>query len=295
MTERMLRAVAEPAHRHPRALHRADPGRAGADRSRPSTPRPSSRRAPRPARRWRSTRARSASTRPRSCWPWPSARVPARHRHRRPRAGPARVAAQRMRAGRRGGRAGRAGHERPTGRRLPGLDGRPRRLERRTIRRGTISPVSLPVAPPGVPDAGQAGPGAPRGGRSVLRAQMGRVSLHRLPGRRRGRARQPQREAAHPVLPRAGRRRYAPQLPERCVVDGEIVIAGPGGLDFDRSRSGSIRPRPGSGCWPRRTPASFVAFDLLALGDDDLHGRAVRRRGDGRSKRRSPDAARRST
>ncbi len=35
---------------------------------------------------------------------------------------------------------------------------------------------------------------------------MGRLPLHRLPGRIRGRAGQPQREAPHPVLPGAGRR-----------------------------------------------------------------------------------------
>ena len=40
---------------------------------------------------------------------------------------------------------------------------------------------------------------------------------------------------------------------------------------FRRARpSGSIRPSPGSNCFSRTTPASFVAFDLLALGDADL-------------------------
>ena len=55
---------------------------------------------------------------------------------------------------------------------------------------------------------------------------MGRLPLHRLPRRRRGRAGQPQREATDALFPRA-RRRPAPELPARCVLDGEIVIAGP--------------------------------------------------------------------
>jgi ATP-dependent DNA ligase len=59
-------------------------------------------------------------------------------------------------------------------------------------------------------------------------------------------------------------------LPPRCVVDGEIVLAGPGGLDFDAL---SQRIHPAASRVQRlalETPASFVAFDLLALGDDDL-------------------------
>jgi ATP-dependent DNA ligase len=60
------------------------------------------------------------------------------------------------------------------------------------------------------------------------------------------------------------------QLPERCVVDGEIVIAAPGGLDFEALQQ---RIHPADSRVRRlaaETPASFVAFDLLALGDEDL-------------------------
>ena len=61
-------------------------------------------------------------------------------------------------------------------------------------------------------------------------------------------------------------------LPPRCVIDGEIVIAGAGGLDFDallnRIHPADSRVR----MLARETPASFVAFDLLALGDRDLRG-----------------------
>lgn len=62
-------------------------------------------------------------------------------------------------------------------------------------------------------------------------------------------------------------------LPRRCVVDGEIVIAGPHGLDFDalgqRIHPAESRIR----MLAESTPASFVAFDLLALGKSDLRAR----------------------
>jgi ATP-dependent DNA ligase len=62
-------------------------------------------------------------------------------------------------------------------------------------------------------------------------------------------------------------------LPERCVVDGEIVIATGDHLDFEalqqRIHPADSRVR----MLAEKTPASFVAFDLLALGDDDLTGR----------------------
>lgn len=60
------------------------------------------------------------------------------------------------------------------------------------------------------------------------------------------------------------------RLPERCVVDGEIVIAHEGRLDFDRLTE-RIHPADSRvRTLAERTPASFVAFDLLALGDTAL-------------------------
>ena len=63
------------------------------------------------------------------------------------------------------------------------------------------------------------------------------------------------------------------ELPERVVIDGEIVIAGDEGLDFEallqRIHPAESRVRR----LAEETPASFVAFDLLALGDDDLRRR----------------------
>ncbi|WP_455360253.1 ATP-dependent DNA ligase [Streptomyces sp. SYSU K21746] len=59
-------------------------------------------------------------------------------------------------------------------------------------------------------------------------------------------------------------------LPDRCVVDGEIVIAYEGRLDFDRLTE-RIHPADSRvRMLAERTPASFVAFDLLALGDEAL-------------------------
>ncbi len=59
-------------------------------------------------------------------------------------------------------------------------------------------------------------------------------------------------------------------LPDRCVLDGEVVIAGPNGLDFD---SMLLRIHPAESrvrLLAAQTPASFVAWDLLALDDRDL-------------------------
>ncbi len=59
-------------------------------------------------------------------------------------------------------------------------------------------------------------------------------------------------------------------LPARCVLDGELVVARGEELDF-----GALQQRihPAKSRIDRlaaETPASFVAFDLLALGKDDL-------------------------
>src|SRR5437773_11341414 len=59
-------------------------------------------------------------------------------------------------------------------------------------------------------------------------------------------------------------------LPERCVVDGEIVIVGADGLDFEALL---LRIHPAASrvkLLAEQTPAAFVVWDLLALGDVDL-------------------------
>jgi len=62
----------------------------------------------------------------------------------------------------------------------------------------------------------------------------------------------------------------AAALPERCVVDGEVVIVGPSGLDFEALL---LRIHPAASrvkLLAAESPASFVAWDLIALGDEDL-------------------------
>ena len=59
-------------------------------------------------------------------------------------------------------------------------------------------------------------------------------------------------------------------LPERCVVDGEIVIVHDNGLDFDLLQ---LRLHPAASrvkMLAVQHPSSFVCFDLLCLGDSDL-------------------------
>jgi ATP-dependent DNA ligase len=61
-------------------------------------------------------------------------------------------------------------------------------------------------------------------------------------------------------------------LPSRCVLDGEIVIVKNNELDFDALQ---LRLHPAASrvnLLSRQTPASFVFFDLLCLGDRDLRG-----------------------
>ncbi|HEY6098331.1 MAG TPA: ATP-dependent DNA ligase [Anaeromyxobacter sp.] len=68
------------------------------------------------------------------------------------------------------------------------------------------------------------------------------------------------------------------RLPERCVADGEIVIAGARGLDFEalllRIHPAESRVRQ----LARESPASIVLFDLLALGERDLRAAPLSRR-----------------
>ncbi len=60
------------------------------------------------------------------------------------------------------------------------------------------------------------------------------------------------------------------ELPDRCVLDGEIFLAIDGRLDFD-ALSQRIHPADSRvKMLAESTPASFVAFDVLALGDESL-------------------------
>jgi ATP-dependent DNA ligase len=80
--------------------------------------------------------------------------------------------------------------------------------------------------------------------------------------------------------------RYFPEVveaikantPRRCVLDGEIVVVSGDRLDFDalqqRIHPAASRVKLLAG----QTPASFIGFDLLAVGDDDLMGRPLSER-----------------
>ena len=82
--------------------------------------------------------------------------------------------------------------------------------------------------------------------------------------------------------------RYFPEVvtavldnfPERSVIDGEIVVADTvrNTLDFEALQQ---RIHPAASrvtLLAEQTPASFIAFDLLALGDDDLTAEPLERR-----------------
>jgi ATP-dependent DNA ligase len=68
------------------------------------------------------------------------------------------------------------------------------------------------------------------------------------------------------------------RLPQGCVVDGEIVITSPHGLDFDALQ---LRLHPAASRvakLSKEIPASFVAFDLLAAGGRNLMSAPQRER-----------------
>lgn len=89
------------------------------------------------------------------------------------------------------------------------------------------------------------------------------------------------RDADRVVLISRGARqmtRYFPELvgpirrlpAERIVLDGEVIIVGAGGLQFD---SLQMRLHPAESrvrMLAEKIPASFVAFDVIAIGDEDL-------------------------
>jgi ATP-dependent DNA ligase len=68
------------------------------------------------------------------------------------------------------------------------------------------------------------------------------------------------------------------QLPARCVLDGEIVVARNGGLDFEALQ---LRIHPAASrvkLLSNESPASIVFFDLLCEGDRDLRSEPFQRR-----------------
>jgi ATP-dependent DNA ligase len=133
-----------------------------------------------------------------------------------------------------------------------------------------MSDMKLPVMPPIAPMLAKAVPTIPDSGffepkwdgfRSVVFRDGDEVEI----GSRNERP----MTRYFPELVRA----FQAELPERCVVDGEIVLATESGLDFEALQQ-RIHPAASRVTMlSETTPASFVAFDLLALGDDDYTGR----------------------
>ena len=73
---------------------------------------------------------------------------------------------------------------------------------------------------------------------------------------------------------------FLERLPDGCVLDGEIVIAGTDGLDFDALQ---MRLHPAASrvaMLAKQSPAAFVAFDLLAVNGEDITARPQRERRD---------------
>src|SRR5215467_14057012 len=68
------------------------------------------------------------------------------------------------------------------------------------------------------------------------------------------------------------------QLPARCALDGEIVVASDGALDFEALQ---LRIHPAASrvkLLSQNIPASIVLFDILCLENDDLRGTAFEQR-----------------
>src|SRR5262245_23195426 len=68
------------------------------------------------------------------------------------------------------------------------------------------------------------------------------------------------------------------QLPKQCVLDGEIVIARDGGLNFDALQ---LRIHPAASrvrLLSQEIPASIVFFDLLCEGERDLRAEPFQKR-----------------
>lgn len=110
----------------------------------------------------------------------------------------------------------------------------------------------------------------------ALRTEVGRVSSHRFSRSRPPPHRQQERKALLRYFPEL-ESVLKKSLPKRSVVDGEIVIAGPSGLDFDALLQ-RIHPAASRVKMLSETqPAMFVAFDVLAL-DKDMRTEPLRDR-----------------
>jgi ATP-dependent DNA ligase len=71
---------------------------------------------------------------------------------------------------------------------------------------------------------------------------------------------------------------FLERLPDACVLDGEIVIATRGGLDFDALQMRLHPAASRAAKLAKETPAAFVAFDALAVDGRDLQSRPQQER-----------------
>ena len=137
---------------------------------------------------------------------------------------------------------------------------------------GKMGAMPLPIWHRRWPRCWPSSPTRSRRARLALRTEVGRLSLHRVPRRRLASSWPAATSVRSPATSPSCSARCCATLPQRCVVDGEIVVPATDdrGLDFDallqRIHPAESRVRR----LAAETPASFVAFDLLALGDDSL-------------------------
>lgn len=59
-------------------------------------------------------------------------------------------------------------------------------------------------------------------------------------------------------------------LPDRCVLDGELIVATGNRLDFEALQQRIHPAESRVNMLAEKTPAAFIGFDLLAIDDDDL-------------------------
>ena len=143
----------------------------------------------------------------------------------------------------------------------------------------SLDRVDLPICSPRSSRCWPSCPDDPRRRGLALRAEVGRVPLHRLPRRRRRRAGQPQRAAADPLLPRAARAAAA-SVARALRGRRRDRVAPPAatGSTSTRCCSASTRPSRGSTGWPRRprrrsSPSTCSPSATASLLDRAVRGR----------------------
>ena len=166
----------------------------------------------------------------------------------------------------------------------------PRRPRARRVGlRSRRGPARDAARPADAREVGEGHPGPREARRAQLRAQVGRVPVRRLQGRRRGGAGQPQHQAADPLLPRGRRRDARAAAASAACSTGRSSSPSGDRLEFEVLQE-RIHPAASRiAMLAEKTPASYVAFDLLALGDDVVRRPPVRRaaRGAGGGARRA--------